>query len=77
MRNFQDTFETHKWSSVMVLNLHHCTFKDALSDLRRFLATEMIKNAFYFTLKALFVLKIFTILSWIFGHVEKTAWLER
>ena len=34
-----------------------------LSDLRQFLTTEspllMIRNAFYFTLKALFVLKIF------------------
>ena len=41
-------------------------FKDALSDLRQFLATEsplkMMKNAFYFTLKALFVLKIFKFL---------------
>ena len=26
---------------------------------------------FYFILKARFVLKIFKILSWIFGHVEK------
>ena len=34
------------------------------------------KNA-YFTLKALFVLKIFKFLSWLFGHVEKTAQLER
>ena len=38
-------------------------FKGALSGLRQFLATErrlkMIKNAFYFTSKALFVLKIF------------------
>ena len=38
---------------------------------------KMLKNAFYFTLKALFVLKIFKFLSWLFGHVEKTAWLER
>ena len=39
----------------------------------RFLATEsplkMMKNAFYLTSKAPFVLKIFTFLSWIFGHV--------
>ena len=28
-------------------------------------------------LKALFVLKIFTFLSWLFSHVEKMAWLER
>ena len=29
------------------------------------------KNAFYFTSKALFVLKIFKFLSWLFGHVSK------
>ena len=31
----------------------------------------MKKNAFYFMLKALFVLGIFTLLSWHFGYVEK------
>ena len=50
-------------------------FKGALSSLREFLATEspskMTKNAFYFTLKALFVLKIFKFLSGLFGLVEK------
>ena len=35
-----------------------------------------MKNAFYFILKALFILKIFKFLSWIFGHIEKTAWIE-
>ena len=49
--------------------------KGTLSGLRRFLATEsllkMVRNAFYFTLKALFVLQIFKILSWLFGHVTK------
>ena len=39
----------------------------ALSDLRQYFATEsplkVIKNAFYFTSKALFVLKIFKSLS--------------
>ena len=30
-----------------------------------------MKNAFYFILKALFVLKIFQSISWRFGHVEK------
>ena len=39
--------------------------------------SKMSKNAFYFILKSLFVLKIFKFLSWLFGHVEKTAWLER
>ena len=46
-----------------------------LSCLRQFLATESplkrMKNAFYFTSKALFVLKIFKFLSWYFGHVAK------
>ena len=37
----------------------------------------MMKNAFCFILKALFVLKIFKILSLLFDHVEKMAWLER
>ena len=50
-------------------------FKGALSGLRQFLATEsplkMMKNAFYFTSKALFVLKIFKILSQLFDPVSK------
>ena len=49
--------------------------KGALSGLRQLLATEsplkMMKNTFYFTLKALFVLKIFKFLSLLSGHVEK------
>ena len=32
-----------------------------------------MKNAFYFILKAIFVLKIFKFLSWYFGHVEEKA----
>ena len=39
--------------------------------------SEMMKNAFRFSLKALFFLKIFKFLSWLFGHGEKTAWFER
>ena len=35
---------------------------------------KMTKTAFYFILKAL---EIFKFLSWLFGHVEKMAWLER
>ena len=50
-------------------------FKGALSGLRPFLAAviffKMVKNTFYFTLKALFVLKIFKFLSCVFGHVAK------
>ena len=37
----------------------------------------MMKNAFHFTLKALFILKIFRISSWLIGHVEHIAWLEQ
>ena len=52
-----------------------CFIKGALSGLRQFLAIEnplkMMKNAFYFTSKALFVLKVFKFLSWLFGHVAK------
>ena len=36
-----------------------------------------MKNAFYYILKALFVLKIFNFLSWLFGHVEKTVSWEQ
>ena len=36
-------------------------------------SSKSMENAFYFILKALFVLKIFKILSCPFGHVEKTA----
>ena len=54
--------------------------KGALSGLRQFLATErpfkMMKNTFYFTLKGLFIPKIFKFLSWLFGHVEKNGFRE-
>ena len=35
----------------------------------------MSKNTFYFTSKALFVVKIFKFLSWLFGDVAK--WLDK
>ena len=35
-----------------------------------------MKNAFYFILKALSVLKIFKFLSWLLGHVEETALIK-
>ena len=34
-----------------------------------------MKSAFYFTLQALLVPKIFKHLSWIFGHIEK--WIDQ
>ena len=49
--------------------------KGAPTGLRQFLATKsplkMMKNVFHFTLKSLFILEIFAVLSWLFGHVEK------
>ena len=38
--------------------------------------STMMKNGFYFILKALFVLKIFKFMSWLICHVEKRTWLE-
>ena len=50
------------------------TFKSALPGLTQIMATEsplkMIKNAFYFILKAIFVLKIFKFFPCFFGHLE-------
>ena len=37
---------------------------------------KMMKNAFYFILKTLFVFTILTFSSWLFGYVGKIAWLE-
>ena len=51
------------------------SIKGALSGLRQFLTTEnplkMMKNACYFTWKALLVLMIFQLLSWLFDHTRK------
>ena len=50
-------------------------FKGVLSGLTQFLATEsplkIMEKDFHFTLKALFILKIFKFLPKLFGHVEK------
>ena len=54
--------------------------KGAVLGLRKFLATEsswkLTKNAFYFILKARFVLNMFLFLSWLFGQVAKAVYLE-
>ena len=50
------------------------SLKGPLSGLRHFWPLKplkMMKYAFYFILKALFVLKIFKFLSSLFGHLEK------
>ena len=59
---FKKTKQTNK-----LIKTIYCETKDALSDLRQFLAAEsplkMKEINFHFNLKALFVLKIFTLLS--------------
>ena len=51
------------------------SFTGALSDLIQSLTTEislkMLKNAFYFILQALYILKLIKALPWVFRHVEK------
>ena len=75
-------FIKHSWTVAFLDNCYLYGFffslfiiKGALSGLRQFLATEcplkMMKNAFCFTLKALFVLKIYKFLAWIFVQIEK------
>ena len=38
---------------------------------------KLMKNAFYFILKAFFVLEIFKYLFWLFDHVEKTGLIRK
>ena len=61
--------------------LHH-NFKVGLSPSKKIYSIcfnenplKMMKNAVYFTLKALFVFKIFKLLSGLFSHLERTVWL--
>ena len=59
----------------MKLDDHELFLKGALSGLRQFLAADTllkgVKNAFYFTLKALSVLKMLKLLFYFFNHLEK------
>ena len=63
----------HVMQLLLVIHVH---LKDTLSGLKLFLAAKshlkVIKNAFYFTLKAIFVLKIFKFLS-TFRSCRKTT----
>ena len=76
--NTRGRLETHRQRNVIVTYSGR-QFSCELSGLRKFWPTEsplkMMKNDFYFTLKALFVLKIFIILSWLSDHVGK--WLDQ
>ena len=63
MSRRNERFNSFKFNNINLIKQISCSFKGALSDMRQFLATEsplkMMKNVFYFTVKALFVLKIF------------------
>ena len=79
--NFNSTFfprcsqEWNKLSDDINSLSSPISFKGSLLGLRQFLSSESplktMKNVFYFMLKALFVLEIFSFLSWLFGYVEK------
>ena len=72
LRFFHSMFWNFFWVTFWLLLW---LFKGALSGLIRSLATErplkMMKNAFYFSSKALFVLKMFKFLSWHFDYGAK------
>ena len=62
------------------LNAYHQNVKVGLEPSKKICVicfieslSQMMKNAFYFNLKALFVLKIFKLLSCVFGHAGKTV----
>ena len=68
-----------RWLLLDIVQIYQ-GLKGVLSDLRKFFVTEsfskMMKNAFHFTLKAFFILKIFNFLSWLLGHLGWMVWLE-
>ena len=63
-KNSQEWFDSEVLGKIII---REKLFKGTLSGLRQFLTTEsplkMMKNAFYLTLKALFIFKIFKFLS--------------
>ena len=68
LKNFVKLTGKHPYTLAQVFSCEFCKIlKGIPSRLRKFLAAEstlkIIKNAFYFTSKALFVLKIFKFLS--------------
>ena len=82
LKAFIEPFEAPQ-RSVKIKISDNFYLKVALSPLKKnscyfFESTlKMMKNAFYFILKAIFVLKILEFLSWLVHDVGKTASLER
>ena len=66
---------TCTFSTINFFRAHSQVFSISIVTLRKFLATEsplkMVKNAFCFNSRALFVLKMFKFLSWHFSHASK------
>ena len=62
------------WRMSKVPKITWNSLKGALKGLKQFLTIEsplkVMKNAFYFTVKALIVVKVFKLLFWLFGHVK-------
>ena len=77
------TFVEHHIEKVFGTSLFHVAvvelqfFKVRVSPSKKKSFICFNERPFYFILKALFVQKIFKFLCLIFGHVEKTASLER
>ena len=77
-----------KWDFQQIIFNHSSDteLKDLKSDshlLKKFCIVYFIekpfyfKNAFYFILKALLVLKVFKLLSWLLGHVKKNGLIRK
>ena len=76
-RRFQNPSEYRRWSFLVnMLKVGLSPSKKKIICLN-YSPSKMMKYAYYFILKALFILKMFKFLSWLFGHLEKTAWFEK
>ena len=68
------------YAGCHIFNCFIANLKGALSGRRQFLEIEsplkMMKNVFFFTSKALFILKILIFVSWGFGNVAKQLYLK-
>ena len=82
----KSAFETlliHVYSYIYMSNFDHWLkvgFSPSKKKILMFFnesSLKMMKNAFYFIWKALFVLKMLTFLCWLFPLLEKTVCLER
>ena len=72
--NLKSIFQSKFWTPQCKFLKGHSQVWDNFWQLK--VRYKLMKNAFHFTLKALFtIIKIFKILSWLFGHAEK--WLDQ